>query len=235
PQELEHVLHIHGPFHTLGTNLWTKSNLVVSWVHDRDREHPRGEDSPLQVARAGREGRDDRDRSRGEAGGRAGAAEAAGRGRLRWPQRLDRVRRGHVLGGGRRGGCRDVQRRDLPGMILLDTQVLLWVVTGARQMGRRATDAIDRADGVLASAISYVELAVKGQRRKLVVPGDLPLLVHDQGIQPLAFTEAHTAGLAALPALPGHDPFDRMLLAQAQIEGHSFATADSVLLPIDPP
>jgi PIN domain nuclease of toxin-antitoxin system len=120
-------------------------------------------------------------------------------------------------------------------MILLDTHVLLWVVTGSRQMGRRATDAIDRADGVLASAVSYVELAVKGQRRKLVVPPDLPRLVHDQGILPLAFTEAHATGLGALPALQGHDPFDRMLLAQAQIEGHAFATADSVLLALDLP
>jgi PIN domain nuclease of toxin-antitoxin system len=119
-------------------------------------------------------------------------------------------------------------------MILLDTHVLLWVVTRDRQVGRRAAAAIDRSDLVLASAISYVELAVKAHRRKLVVPPDLPSLVHDQGIRPLAFTENHVAGLSALP-LEGHDPFDRMLLAQAQIDGLTFATADSVLLDLGLP
>lgn len=120
-------------------------------------------------------------------------------------------------------------------MILLDTHVLIWVVTGARQVGRRATSLIDRTDGVLASSISYVELAVKGPRRNLRVPADLPRLVHDQGIRPLAFTELHASGLSLVPALEGHDPFDRMLLAQAQVEGHSFATADTALLDLDLP
>lgn len=120
-------------------------------------------------------------------------------------------------------------------MILLDTHVLLWVVTGARRVGRRATAAIDRADSVLASPISYAELAVKGPRRNLQVPADLPSLVHDQGIRPLAFTEQHASALALVPVLEGHDPFDRMLLAQAQVEGCSFATADAVLLDLDLP
>ncbi|RNL75382.1 type II toxin-antitoxin system VapC family toxin [Nocardioides marmorisolisilvae] len=120
-------------------------------------------------------------------------------------------------------------------MILLDTHVLLWIVTGQRRIGARATDSIRRADSVLASAISYVELEMKSRRRKLVVPPDFPRLVHEQGIQPLAFTEKHAAGLRAVPALDGHDPFDRMLLAQAQIEGHAFATADSVLLELGLP
>lgn len=120
-------------------------------------------------------------------------------------------------------------------MILLDTHVLLWVVTGGRPVGRRATTAINRADRVLASAISYVELAVKGPRRNLQVPADLSRLVHEQGIRPLAFTEQHASGLAMVPALEGHDAFDRMLLAQAQVEGCSFATADTVLLELDLP
>ena len=120
-------------------------------------------------------------------------------------------------------------------MILLDTHVLLWLVSGKRRPGPRTTAAINRADAVLASAISYVELDLKSRRRKLVVPPDFPLLVREQGIQPLSFTEAHVAGLRALPALDGHDPFDRLLLAQAQIEGHTFATADSVLLDLGLP
>lgn len=120
-------------------------------------------------------------------------------------------------------------------MILLDTHVLLWVVTGARPVGRQATGSINRADAVLASAISYVEMAVKSQRRKLVVPHDLPQLIREQGIRPLAFTEVHASTLASLPALQGRDPFDRMLLAQAQVEGCSFVTEDSALLDLDLP
>ena len=67
-------------------------------------------------------------------------------------------------------------------MILLDTHVLLWLVSGKRRPGPRTTAAINRADAVLASAISYVELDLKSRRRKLVVPPDFPLLVREQGI-----------------------------------------------------
>lgn len=120
-------------------------------------------------------------------------------------------------------------------MILLDTHVLLWIVTGNRAIGRQTREAVERADRVLASAISYVEIALKARRRKLHVPPDLPRLIHEQGIRALPFTESHAAGLSALPGLDSHDPFDRMLLAQAQIEGHRFATADSALLQLDLP
>ena len=120
-------------------------------------------------------------------------------------------------------------------MILLDTHVLLWLVSGHRPLGERAIGALRRADNVLASAISYVEITMKSRRGKLEVPPDLPRLVREQGIQPLPFTQDHAAGLRTIPNLSGHDPFDRMLLAQSQIDGHFFLTADGVLLALELP
>lgn len=120
-------------------------------------------------------------------------------------------------------------------MILLDTHVLLWLVSGHRPLGKRAIGALRRADNVLASAISYVEITMKSRSGKLEVPPDLPRLVREQGIQPLPFTQDHAAGLRTIPSLVGHDPFDRMLLAQSQIAGHSLLTADSVLLDLELP
>lgn|SRR5690348_2914423 len=120
-------------------------------------------------------------------------------------------------------------------MILLDTHVLLWVVTGRRSVGKKAIAAIGRADAVLASAISHVEISVKSRRGKLSVPSDFPRLVNEQGIAPLPFTQDHAGGLALIPRLVGHDPFDRMLLAQAQVDGHQFMTADGRLLDLDLP
>lgn len=120
-------------------------------------------------------------------------------------------------------------------MILLDTHVLLWLVTGRRTIGKHATGAINRADKVFASAISFAEINVKSRRGKLTVPPDFPRLVREQGISLLPFSEDHAAGLAFNPGLVGHDPFDRMLVAQAQIGGHTFVTADLTLLSLGQP
>ncbi|WP_203338728.1 type II toxin-antitoxin system VapC family toxin [Nocardioides limicola] len=117
--------------------------------------------------------------------------------------------------------------------MLLDTHVLLWLLDDSPRLGPQARRAISTASRVHASAISHTELALKAMLGKLTVPEDLGPRLADQGLRHLAYTEAHAAALTAFPDLTRHDPFDRMLLAQATVEGLRFATADTRLLSLD--
>lgn len=116
-------------------------------------------------------------------------------------------------------------------MILLDTHVFLWLQGMPTRLGHLCRALIERAPAVYVSAVSRVEVEVKTLTGRLVLPGgvfdDLP----GQGFVELPFTHTHAAALPALPdSLSRHDPFDRMLLAQAATEGLTFVTADRRLL-----
>lgn len=91
------------------------------------------------------------------------------------------------------------------------------------------------AEGASVSSITYVEFGIKALANKFGLPPGFPELVAAQGIRPLPFTELHARGLEAFPSLVKHDPFDRMLLAQAQVDGLKFLTADTTLLALDQP
>ena len=116
--------------------------------------------------------------------------------------------------------------------LLLDTHTLLWWATNDTSLPdpsrRRIADA--RGD-VLVSAISAWEIAIKTRLGRL--PSALPLMDDFEGFlvrqdfEALAVTVDH--GLRA-GLLPGHhkDPFDRMLIAQAQAENLAIISNDSV-------
>lgn len=78
--------------------------------------------------------------------------------------------------------------------------------------------------------LTHTELAIKAGIGKIALPADLPALLTEQGLQPLTFTDSHAVTLAEFPQLARHDPFDRMLLAQATADKLTFATADARLL-----
>lgn len=117
--------------------------------------------------------------------------------------------------------------------VLLDTHVLLWWLHDASRL-RPATRALfaEPANELLWSAASTWELAIKVQLAKLRL--DQP--VHDfvmavlaeQNLTALPVHHAHAARVAELPALH-RDPFDRLLVAQAAVEGVPFLTADGQL------
>ncbi|WP_233517682.1 type II toxin-antitoxin system VapC family toxin [Geodermatophilus marinus] len=101
-------------------------------------------------------------------------------------------------------------------MLLLDTHVLLWWLFGDERLTPTMQEAIaDPASTVLVSAASAWEAAIKAALGKLAVPSSLAEEVDRQGFDALPVTVED--GLAA-GALPRHhdDPFDRMLIAQAQ-------------------
>jgi PIN domain nuclease of toxin-antitoxin system len=112
--------------------------------------------------------------------------------------------------------------------LLLDTHVVLWWVQDDRRLGREARDAIARADFVWVSAASGWEVATKVSKRQLRVTEPLLVTVAADGFTELPFALRHAEELQRLP--PHHrDPFDRILVAQARVEGATIVTHDRAL------
>ena len=116
--------------------------------------------------------------------------------------------------------------------VLLDTHALLWWLAGDERLPVRARDLIaDEANTILVSAVSAWEIATKVRIGKLPgaeeVAADFSGILGREGFEPLSVTAAHGQRAGALP---GHhrDPFDRMLIAQAQAEGVPLVSVDSV-------
>lgn len=120
-------------------------------------------------------------------------------------------------------------------MILLDTNAVYWSMTGSGRMGPAARARLEEESRRCVSSISHVELAIKQMKGKLHLPPDLPARLTDIGLDGLPYNEAHAAGIHQFPGLVSHDPFDRMLLAQAAVERATFLTADRTLLALDLP
>lgn len=119
--------------------------------------------------------------------------------------------------------------------MLLDSHVVLWLVGDHERLGSRCRRAIVDAAMVHVSAVTHAEFEVKAAIGKLELPDGLPALLETQGLQPMPFTAAHASAMAQFQELVRHDPFDRMLLAQASVEHLTFATADRRLLAFDLP
>lgn len=105
--------------------------------------------------------------------------------------------------------------------LLLDTHALLWWATLDPSLSRKAKRAI-AADGteVFVSAASAWEIATKVRLGKLEWPaeaGTVNAYVLGQGFRSLPISLAHAERAGQLP-IPNRDPFDRVLIAQAQME-----------------
>ena len=116
--------------------------------------------------------------------------------------------------------------------LLLDTHVLLWAAGHPDRLPKAARDLIvDKAAEPFFSAASLWEVAIKsglGRPGFNVDPRLLRRGLLENGYLELAITGAHAASVDLLA--PIHkDPFDRMLIAQAQFEGLTFLTADEQL------
>lgn len=113
--------------------------------------------------------------------------------------------------------------------LLLDTHVVLWALGDPDSLADRARAAIsDPANLVVVSAASLWEVSAKRTTGRLGVPDDFFDEVWDAGFEPLSISAEHAWAAGALP-LHHRDPFDRMLVAQAQLEGLTIVTADSQL------
>ncbi len=109
---------------------------------------------------------------------------------------------------------------------LLDTHVLLWWLADDAQLGSRCKELIgDSRNQVFVSAATTWEISIKTALGKLSAPEDMDTIVEDEGFDKLPITLYHGQLAGKLPALH-RDPFDRMLIAQAQAEGLILMTAD---------
>ena len=115
-------------------------------------------------------------------------------------------------------------------MLLLDSQVALWLVDDNPRLGIAARRRIEHDDVVYVSAATIWELTIKSMLGTVAVEPEFESLLVDQGITHLPVTAQHAAGIAQFPELLRHDPFDRLLIAQAKLERLDLLTADRVLL-----
>lgn len=110
--------------------------------------------------------------------------------------------------------------------LLVDSHVLLWHLLDDPRLTPGPTAIIEADDAeVLASVASLWEIAIKNALGKLEAPEDLPRRVEELGFEPLPIDVDHAWAVGQLPHRH-RDPFDRLLIAQAQVEGLPILTAD---------
>jgi PIN domain nuclease of toxin-antitoxin system len=114
--------------------------------------------------------------------------------------------------------------------LLLDTHLVLWWMSGeASRIGKKALAALG-SDGIepIVSAVTIWEAAIKRGLGKLESPDDLLSQLQGAGVELLPITARHADLVASLP-LHHRDPFDRLLVAQAMLEGLPLVSDDAVL------
>jgi len=116
--------------------------------------------------------------------------------------------------------------------LLIDTHLLLWAAATPERLSPRAVARLEAPENrLLFSAASLWEIAIKaalGRSDFTIDPRRLRQGLIDNGYEELPLTGAHTLALADLPAIH-KDPFDRILIAQAKVEGLALLTADATL------
>ena len=117
--------------------------------------------------------------------------------------------------------------------LLLDTHALLWWITDSTRLSAQARQSIAAGSNALFwSAASSWEVGIKFALKRLDLPASpdeyLPQHLELNAIERLSISERHAYRAAALP-MHHSDPFDRMLVAQAQLEGLRVVSADPLL------
>ncbi|NQZ87314.1 MAG: type II toxin-antitoxin system VapC family toxin [Colwellia sp.] len=110
--------------------------------------------------------------------------------------------------------------------VLLDTHALIWWMNGDQALGEFALECIENENNqVYVSAASVWEMSIKRQLGKLECPLDLDSVIENMGFSKLPISVFHGEQAGQLP-VHHKDPFDRMLIAQAQAEGLQIITKD---------
>ena len=116
--------------------------------------------------------------------------------------------------------------------LLLDTHLLLWAAGQPEKLSKAALALIEAPENQLVfSAASLWEIAIKaglGREDFVVEPGLMRRGLLDNGYEELPVSSAHAVALTGLPVIH-KDPFDRILVAQAQVEGIVLVTSDDTV------
>ena len=110
--------------------------------------------------------------------------------------------------------------------VLLDTHVLLWWLDGYKALSSKTLATVkDSRNVVYVSAATAWEISIKKTLKKLKAPDNLGEALTSSRFRPLPISIGHALRAGALPR-HHDDPFDRMLIAQAQIENLTLITHD---------
>jgi PIN domain nuclease of toxin-antitoxin system len=115
--------------------------------------------------------------------------------------------------------------------ILLDTNIFLWAILDDAKLTKDTRAVITHAAAVYVSSASIWEIAIKKSLGKIEISDDLSSLeeiIPASGFLELPITSQHAASVSVLKQIH-KDPFDRLLIAQAQCEPLIFLTADRLL------
>ena len=119
--------------------------------------------------------------------------------------------------------------------LLLDTHVVLWWLEEPDLLREVAREVIVHPESdVYVSVVSAWEMSIKSALGKLRIPDDLPHVLDANEFQVLDVRLSHAIGVRDLPAVH-RDPFDRLLIAQARIEGLTIVTRDPRIREYDVP
>ncbi len=110
--------------------------------------------------------------------------------------------------------------------LLLDTHALLWWLSDSSLAGEARKAIAAPGNSVFVSAANMWEISIKQALGKLTVGADLLDHIANTGFEQLPITLEHAIAAGALPGRH-KDPFDRMLIAQAQVEGLTIVTRDN--------
>lgn len=112
---------------------------------------------------------------------------------------------------------------------LLDTHALLWWFSNTYLLSEESRNIIhDTRNLIFVSSVSTWEIVIKRSLGKLKVPNRVFELIQEEHFYELPISIAHTRALAKLPPYH-HDPFDRLLIAQAIAESFTLITRDKVM------
>jgi PIN domain nuclease of toxin-antitoxin system len=119
--------------------------------------------------------------------------------------------------------------------LLLDSHALLWWEADDARLGPEARGAIEQPQVPLFfSAASIWELAIKQAQKRVALPQTLLATLSEEGFKELRISSTHAVLAGALP-LHHRDPFDRIIVAQAQSEGLTVVTSDTRIAAYDVP
>ena len=118
--------------------------------------------------------------------------------------------------------------------VLVDSHAALWWVANDERLSETARQTIATASDPLLSAVSLFEVAIKASLRKLPVAAEWADKLLGNGFSLLPIGAAHGEELHGLPFVKVNgatirDPFDRMLVAQAHVEGVPVVTRDPAI------
>ncbi|HRA45814.1 MAG TPA: type II toxin-antitoxin system VapC family toxin [Phycicoccus sp.] len=113
--------------------------------------------------------------------------------------------------------------------MLIDTHVLIDLLGNRGRIGVHTRDLL-REDPVFVSVASPWEMAIKAAKGHLAMPPNLSSAITEAGVRPLPILVEHALAIGEITGLPHADPFDRLLLTQAKVEGLDFYTWDRAIL-----